>query len=453
MNDLKTELKKRNLPVSGPKPALIERLKPALDTIIAAGRKQFKQPYRQIAIPHGGLIILKPSPNSQLLVSSDGKEEVDSKFLPSTPQSMHEGTPDIDENSMALSIQPPSPQFSDTTRTTPFSPVNIFSPTGSSHENYQMETNNYQDVRRSVHSTVELESNLNYMDIEQHATIPPPPPQPPAPHRDKKLEPAPVLPASTPIPHQFLPSQQPSQQILQAKAQLEAQLCPAPSSITSQGVGGSRAGPKGQFIWPPVSIQSCQGSVISIRATSHQSASTTTSVMSSKPVAQLAAVFSQQDQLPLNIQLPQEPVPASELGLELPSDLNIEKTSDRNVDHYDSTSDLPETLPKIGDVKEENLILDPNTIIQQQQLQIEELKKALQRSNEQLLTQQSPLITNTNNQHIHNKHLPADLSYSRSEKQEHSDNNFSQSSTMDDVIDILMNNKGKKKCQQILVKS
>ena len=59
--------------------------------------------------------------------------------------------------------------------------------------------------------------------------------------------------------------------------------------------------------------------------------------MSSKPVAQLAAVFSQpsttyhQTQtLPLMIQLPQQPVPASELGMTVPY-LQIVETGDQPV--------------------------------------------------------------------------------------------------------------------------
>ena len=53
-NDLKIELKKRNLPISGSKTALIEKLKPTLEAVIAAGKKQFKQPYKRLGAWQGG---------------------------------------------------------------------------------------------------------------------------------------------------------------------------------------------------------------------------------------------------------------------------------------------------------------------------------------------------------------------------------------------------------------
>jgi len=115
--DLKAELKKRSLPVSGPKPALIERLRPKLEATIAAGRQQFQQPYKQITIPHGGLIILKPSPNSQLLTQGEPNSESAPEPInhfspgpatplqvfspgPATPHAMHEGTPDLEDVTM-----------------------------------------------------------------------------------------------------------------------------------------------------------------------------------------------------------------------------------------------------------------------------------------------------------------------------------------------------------------
>jgi hypothetical protein len=200
--------------------------------------------------------------------------------------------------------------------------------------------------------------------------------------------------------------------------------------------------------------------------------------MSSKPVSQLAAVFSQpsiavqQSQfLPLVVHLPQEPVPASELGMTLPSDFNHRKTLDKNDGQHQNLgpsyelpiSKLPATLPPPQhtfvkeEVEEDNMIQDPNDIIKQQQLQIEELKQALQRSNEQLLTQKTSMkceskpsqhfeIIQPNIQQKSTEQTRA-ISCKPTEQGEALKTpqvlDYVQSSSMEDVIDILMKNGGK----------
>jgi len=503
VNDLKLELKKRNLTVSGSKPALIERLKPVLQATISSGRKLFKEPYKQISIPHGGLIILKPSPNSQLLTNPQTKGDFGpGAFLsPGTPQSMHEGTPEMDDSSIPLSIHPLSPQYtgsspSSSRSTTPFSPLGILSPKESVHER-----------RLSVQSNMDSELNLNYMEIENHAYIqemvPPPPPPPPPSLKEIILSPDPKplpqppmlqvnFPASS--PHPFLPSQKPSQQILLAKAQLEAQLCSSPSNVLTQPVNTTRAGPKGQFIWPPVSIQSSQGTVITIRAsheanTLNASCTTTNShhpiisetIMSSKPVSQLAAVFSQpssssvhqSQHFPLMVRLPSEPVPASELGITLPSDFNhrhnfvntvpacsvisasiVQQVPDPVPFYQLPLSNLPTTLQsiKLAEIKEEADITDsmenntkveidpnPGDIIKQQQMQIQELQKALQRSQEQLLNQQKCDPSGPSRQTDGNTLLMAAITRETTETTRQNDDLHYMDANKDDGLDTGMN--------------
>ena len=378
------ELKKRGLVVSGPKPVLIDRLRPVLEDIIAAGRQQFQQPYKQISIPKGGLIILKPSPNSQLLTRQDnndnqnqqnnngaGKLKLEPAAAapltprqlntatplslppPDTPQSMHEGTPDgffsgsetdmpmtpVSLNGGAGTVTVTAPGGSCRSET-PFSPVNMRSPSsvvedligGGAHE---ASSPHHQLVHSSSmeldSNTMEMEttSNINHNNtnpgtanganntvLSPLIVIPPPPPPPPPPgggchvklptfggvtvttpsntfpqqgaaivanhsgnnhkvHQKvyQQIQPSPVIQncATSPPPQQMIqqhfvpPPQKTNQQILYAKQQLESHL--AGSSGQNNGGGQNnkptppppgpvRAGPKGQFIWPPVSVQS-----------------------------------------------------------------------------------------------------------------------------------------------------------------------------------------------------
>lgn len=65
MCDLKAELKKRSLPVSGPKPQLIERLKPFTEkSLQAAAQTQFSEKAVQSSQPQSISIITIPSSSS-----------------------------------------------------------------------------------------------------------------------------------------------------------------------------------------------------------------------------------------------------------------------------------------------------------------------------------------------------------------------------------------------------
>ena len=500
VNDLKLELKKRNLPISGSKPQLIEKLKPALEAVIAAGKKQFKQPYKQIQIASGGLIILKPSPNSQLLTSTEAKEKTPEAV--SSPASMHEGTPEMDEassNSLTPLMLPMSSMTGD------LSLLGLLSPSESVHSlgtNSEIETilSERRDSLHSLHSnTTDTDFPMSFMEVEpgQGLVMPPPaPPPPPPPQARAPASKEAPLPQPLPGPpgvapgqgppqaQQFLPPKQTSQQILLAKAALEAQLSSAtdPKSQLTPGYKSTRAGPKGQFIWPPVSVQSSQGTMITIRAMNGDTPVVSeapapappvrneTVMSSSKPVSQLAAVFSQSvdsTSLPMFVRLPQEPVPASELGLAMSTA---------------SSNNLPATLPPpsqpqgngalISDnsnsvsnnsLMSASLSSDNNTgdpmaagldIIKAQQQRIAELEALVhqqqgttsvqhQQLQQNVLDfnqgahqlQQPPTINNTKYllaQQIHNKHL----NMNTAQRQQDHDQ------AMDDVIDSLLNTEG-----------
>ena len=446
-SDLKIELKKRNLPVSGSKTALIEKLKPALEAVIAAGKKQFKQPYKQIQIASGGLIILKPSPNSQILTSSEATKEM-TPVSPGTPGLMHEGTPET-EDSSSSSLPPLVLPLSGDPSLNPLSLLGLLSPSESVHSlgnNSEIEAilSDRRDSLHSLHSTEAGDFTL-LMDIEQQGGVmPPPAPPPPPPPQDRKhdkdpqpLPPPPsvlTVPQCSMTPQQFLPPQQTSQQILLAKAALEAQI----SSETKQNFAPSKttkAGPKGQFIWPPVSVQSPSGALITIRAVSSPDQQPPVrnqeTIVSSRPVSQLAAVFSQSQagSLPMiDVKLPQQPLPPSELGLNLES--------------------LPTTLPAANShalCDSQDTGDNVEHIIKAQQQRIAELERALnERSQPQQLTKDPnnpPVPGAQQSQHNNTKQLLAQQIMNK-QQQRQPEPTAIHSQSMEEVIDSLLKTDG-----------
>ena len=161
----------------------MDRLRPALEEIIAAGRQQFQQPYKQISIPPGGLIILKPSPNSQILTSqAQPSPEPFGGVGPNTPQPMHEGTPDPGlEDSPMTPARPPSQAGSGSS--TPFSPANMMSPTGSLRTDSRLE-DILREASPQMSNNIDMDFNLNLMEGDMTRSplaAPPPPPPPPPP--------------------------------------------------------------------------------------------------------------------------------------------------------------------------------------------------------------------------------------------------------------------------------
>ena len=279
--------------------------------------------------------------------------------------------------------------------------------------------------------------------------MPPPAPPPPPPPQSSNKSIKDPLPLPTPptahsvhgvVSHQqFLPPTRTSQQIEMAKAALEAANTDT-KLFNNQSSKTARPGPKGQFVWPPVS--SSQNPMITIRAVTEDQVPVRNETRPvSVSVSQLAQVFSQppsaisasSSPLPLFVKLPQEPVPPDELGPYI---------------SVSNGNNLPATLP-VGP-NNTNMMISDNPpgdnnqeIIVAQQRRIMELERALESKQELSSSSCVPTSIQNNIQEVQQPNL-ANTKHLLAIQINNKHNMNNSAKHVDDVIDSFFQTEGKR---------